>query len=67
MLAGDQAPSADLYIGLVAAVQLLAKKVAGWTSQAGGLIGAVGMPPAVQVPAGTAGGACGDVVFGRRT
>jgi hypothetical protein len=42
------------------------QQLAGWTGQEGGLIGGAGKPPAVRVPACTAGGACGDVVIGPR-
>jgi hypothetical protein len=65
--AGDQAPSAGLDIGQIATAHLAMQQVAGWTGQEGGLIGGAGKPPAVRVPACTAGGACGDVVIGQRT
>jgi hypothetical protein len=64
--AGDQAPSADLGTGQIAAAHLAIWQVAGWTGQEGGLIGGAGQPPAVRVLACTAGGACGDVVIGPR-
>jgi Recombinase len=65
--AGDQAPSADFGTGQIAKANLAIQQLAGWTGRAGGLIGGVGKPPAVRVPACTASGACGDVVIGRRT
>jgi len=64
--AGDQAPLASLGTGQIAKAHLAMQQVAGWTGQEVGLIGGVGKPPAVRVPACTAGGACGDVVIGRR-
>jgi hypothetical protein len=64
--AGDQAPSAGLGAGQIAKAHLAMQQVAGWAGREGGLIGGVGKPPAVRVPADTAGGACGDVVIGRR-
>ena len=63
MLAGDQAPSADLDMGQIAKAHLVIQQIAGWISQASGLIDG-GDQPAVRVRACTAGGACGDVVFG---
>jgi hypothetical protein len=65
--AGDQAPSANLDIGQIAKAHPAIRQLAGWTGQAGDLIGGVGKPPAVRVPACTVSGAGGDVVIGRRT
>ena len=52
VLAGDQAPPADLDVGQVAAAHLVVEQVAGQAGQAGGLIDGVGQPPAVRVLAG---------------
>ena len=63
MLAGDQAPPADLDVGQVAAAHLVVEQVAGQAGQAGGLINGVGQPPAGgSWPAWRPGG----VVAGRR-
>ena len=48
--------SADLDVGQIAAAHLVIEQVAGGAGQAGGLIGGAGKPPAVHVPACTAGG-----------
>ena len=52
VLAGDQAPPADLDVGQVAAAHLVVEQVAGQAGQAGGLIDGVGEPPARRVLAG---------------
>src|SRR5438552_8498400 len=52
MLTGDQAASADLDVGQVAAAHLVVEQVAGQAGQPGGLIDGVGQPPAVRVLAG---------------
>ena len=49
MLAGDQAATADLDAGQVAAAHLVVQQVAGEARQAGGLIDGVGQPTAVRV------------------
>ena len=56
MLAGDQAPPADLDVGQVAAAHLVVEQVAGQAGQAGGLIDGVGQPAARRVLAGPIGG-----------
>ena len=64
-VAGDQAPLVDLDMGQIAKVHLAIQLIARWISQASGLIDG-GDQPAMRVRACKVGGACGDVVFGRR-